>query len=99
MHGTDYRRRDPQRPGSAVLRRARHPPVANVDPSRYELCGTQSHEYELYVAVEDIDHSRTKTNSPQTTDVIDEAFQWFSITLPFLSVLKRRLTWINASIR
>src|SRR5262249_13958117 len=32
-----------------------------------EFCGTQSHEYELYLAVEDIDHSRTKTKSPQTT--------------------------------
>ncbi len=31
-----------------------------------EYCGTQSHEYELYLAVEDIDHSRTKTKSPQT---------------------------------
>jgi len=28
-----------------------------------EFCGTQSHEYELYLAVEDIDHSRTKTKS------------------------------------
>ena len=25
-----------------------------------EFCGSQSHEYELYHAVEDIDHSRTK---------------------------------------
>ena len=39
-----------------------------------EFCGTQSHEYELYLAVEDIDHSRTKTKSPQTTDVIDKRF-------------------------
>jgi len=32
-----------------------------------EFCGTsQAHEYELYLAVEDIDHSRTKTKSPQT---------------------------------
>jgi len=31
-----------------------------------EFCGTQSHEYELYLAIEDIDHSRTKTKSPQT---------------------------------
>jgi hypothetical protein len=30
-----------------------------------EFCGSQSHEYELYLAVEDIDHSRTK-KSPQT---------------------------------
>src|SRR5690348_16244209 len=26
-----------------------------------EFCGSESHEYELYLAVEDIDHSRTKT--------------------------------------
>jgi hypothetical protein len=30
-----------------------------------EFCGRESHEYELYLAVEDIDHSRTKTKSPQ----------------------------------
>jgi hypothetical protein len=32
-----------------------------------EFCGNpERHEYELYLAVEDIDHSRTKTKSPQT---------------------------------
>jgi hypothetical protein len=40
-----------------------------------EYCGNpERHEYELYLAVEDIDHSRTKTKSPQTTDVIDKSF-------------------------
>jgi len=40
-----------------------------------EYCGNpQHHEYELYLAVEDVDHSRTKTKSPQTTDVIDTFF-------------------------
>src|SRR3974377_2318522 len=34
-----------------------------------EFCGTQSHEYELYLAIEDIDHSRTKTKSPQTNGI------------------------------
>ncbi len=35
-----------------------------------EYCGNpEHHEYELYLAVEDIDHSRTKTKSPQTTSV------------------------------
>ena len=38
-----------------------------------EYCGSpQSHEYELYLAVEDIDHSRTKTKSPQTTDEFEQ---------------------------
>jgi hypothetical protein len=40
-----------------------------------EYCGNpERHEYELYLAIEDIDHSRTKTKSPQTTDVIDKSF-------------------------
>ena len=31
-----------------------------------EYCGNpERHAYELYLAVEDIDHSRTKTKSPQ----------------------------------
>jgi transposase InsO family protein len=36
-----------------------------------EFCGTQSHEYELYFAVEDIDHSRTKSKSPQTNGICE----------------------------
>jgi hypothetical protein len=36
-----------------------------------EFCGGQSHEYELYLAVEDIDHSRTKTKSPQTNGICE----------------------------
>ena len=34
-----------------------------------EYCGNpEHHDYELYLAVEDIDHTRTKTKSPQTTE-------------------------------
>jgi transposase InsO family protein len=37
-----------------------------------EYCGNpQRHEYELYLAVEDIDHSRTKTKSPQTNGICE----------------------------
>jgi hypothetical protein len=36
-----------------------------------EFCGTQSHEYELYLAVEDIDHSRTKTEILQTNGICE----------------------------
>jgi transposase InsO family protein len=33
-----------------------------------EYCGNpEHHEYELYLAVEDVDHTRTKTKNPQTT--------------------------------
>ena len=35
-----------------------------------EYCGNpEHHEYELYLALEDIDHSRTKTKSPQTNGI------------------------------
>jgi hypothetical protein len=30
-----------------------------------EFCGRKSHECELHLAIEDIDHSRAKTKSPQ----------------------------------
>ena len=36
-----------------------------------EYCGGESHEYELYLAVEDIDHTRTKTKSPQTNGICE----------------------------
>jgi integrase-like protein len=37
-----------------------------------EYCGNpQRHEYELYLAVEDIDHSRTKAKSPQTNGICE----------------------------
>src|SRR5580704_5589760 len=37
-----------------------------------EFCGNpEHHPYELYLAVEDIDHSRTKTKSPQTNGIVE----------------------------
>ncbi len=37
-----------------------------------EYCGTHDrHEYELYLAVEDIDHTRTKARSPQTNGICE----------------------------
>ena len=37
-----------------------------------EYCGTHDrHEYELYLAVEDIDHTRTKAKSPQTNGIVE----------------------------
>jgi transposase InsO family protein len=37
-----------------------------------EYCGTHDrHEYELYLAVENIDHTRTKTRSPQTNGIVE----------------------------
>ncbi len=37
-----------------------------------EYCGSpEHHEYELYLAIEDVDHSRTKTKSPQTNGIVE----------------------------
>jgi len=36
-----------------------------------EFCGTDAHEYELYLAVENIDHTRTKAKSPQTNGICE----------------------------
>ena len=36
-----------------------------------EYCGTDGHEYELYLAVEDIDHTRTKAKTPQTNGICE----------------------------
>lgn len=37
-----------------------------------EYCGVADrHPYELYLAVEDIDHTRTKTRSPQTNGIVE----------------------------
>jgi transposase InsO family protein len=37
-----------------------------------EFCGRpERHEYELYLAVENVDHSRTKTKNPQTNGIVE----------------------------
>ena len=37
-----------------------------------EYCGNpERHEYELYLAVEDVDHSRTKARNPQTNGIVE----------------------------
>jgi transposase InsO family protein len=36
-----------------------------------EFCGRESREYELYLAVEDIDHTRTTAKSPQTNGICE----------------------------
>jgi transposase InsO family protein len=38
-----------------------------------EYCGNlEHHEYELFLALEDIDHSRTKAKSPQTNGICEQ---------------------------
>ena len=36
-----------------------------------EFCGTENHPYELYLALNDIEHRRTKVKSPKTNGFIE----------------------------
>jgi hypothetical protein len=48
-----------------------------------EYCGAHDrHEYELYLAVEDIDHTRTRTKSPQTTDEFEQPLSAIRANFP-----------------
>jgi len=48
-------------------------PLARVPTDRgAKYCGNpQHHEYELYLAVDNIDHTRTKARSPQTNGIVE----------------------------
>ena len=56
-----------------------------------EYCGNpQTHDYELYLAVEDIDHTRTKTRSPQTNGIC-ERFNKTILTEFYQVALRKKL--------
>jgi transposase InsO family protein len=56
-----------------------------------EYCGNpQSHAYELYLAVENIDHTRTKARSPQTNDIC-ERFHKTMLTEFYQVALRKKL--------
>jgi transposase InsO family protein len=54
-----------------------------------EYCGSrESHEYQLYLAVEDIDHTRTRAKSPQTNGICERFHR--TIQEEFYSVAFRK---------
>jgi transposase InsO family protein len=56
-----------------------------------EYCGSpQGHEYELYLAVENIDHTRTKARSPQTNGIC-ERFHKTLLTEFYQVALRKKL--------
>jgi transposase InsO family protein len=56
-----------------------------------EYCGNpRSHEYELYLAVENIDHTRTKARSPQTNGIC-ERFHKTMLTEFYQVALRKKL--------
>jgi transposase InsO family protein len=68
----DHGARSPQRPRDPLLRQPRVKLLRMLTDRGSEYCGNpEPHEYELYLAIEDIDHSRTKTKSPQTNGICE----------------------------
>src|SRR5580698_8827134 len=64
-----------------------------------EYCGNPGHhEYELYLALEDVDHSRTKTKSPQTNGIVSGSTRRGS-TSSTASPFARKSTARSASCR
>ena len=58
--------------GSFRSSTARRSSCCGANDRGSEYCGNpERHEYELYLAIEDIDHSRTKTKSPQTNGICE----------------------------
>jgi len=54
-----------------------------------EYCGApERHEYELYLAVENIDHTRTKVKSPQTNGIVERSHK--TVLKEFYRVAFRR---------
>lgn len=58
-----------------------------------EYCGNrESHEYQLYLAVENIDHSRTKTKSPQTNGICERFHRTLQEEFYSVAFRKKRYT-------
>lgn len=59
-----------------------------------EYCGAREHhEYELYLAIEDIDHSRTKAKHPQTNGICERFHQ--TIQNEFYAIAFRKKVFNN----
>jgi transposase InsO family protein len=55
-----------------------------------EFCGTERHPYELYLALNDIEHRKTKVGSPRTNGFV-ERFNGTVLEEFFRPTLRRRL--------
>ena len=66
------RQRPNRAPGNGLLQVMGPTQGLTTRSAGSEYCGNpERHEYELCLAVEDIDHSRTKTKSPQTNGICE----------------------------
>lgn len=58
-----------------------------------EYCGRPNHDYELYLSVEDIEHTRTRAQSPQTNGICERFHQ--TIQNEFYCVAFRKKVYNN----
>src|SRR5688500_2345512 len=69
---TGHRGRPAERSRAAVFEQHEIPLKRVLTDRGTEYCGqADRHPYELYLALEDIDHSRTKAKSPQTNGICE----------------------------
>src|SRR4051794_37254814 len=62
-----------------------------------EYCGSpERHEYELYLAIEDIDHTRTKTKSPQTNGICERFHRTVLDEFYRVAFRKKIRSYVNA---
>src|ERR671916_42575 len=57
-----------------------------------EYCGNpEHHEYELYLAVEDVDHSQTKAKNPQTNGIVE---RFHNVTVcEAIAIVDKAIAW------
>lgn len=61
---------------------------------RTEYCGKREHhEYQLYLTIEDIDHTKTKVRSPQTNDICERLHK--TMLNEFYNVAYRKKVYYN----
>jgi hypothetical protein len=62
-----------------------------------EYCGVREHhEYQLYLAIEDIDHSKTKARSPQTMGFVSVFIKPFRMSFTQLLLERKYIAhWKN----
>lgn len=62
----------------------------------FDKLETLKHEYQLYLAVEDIDHSKTKARSPQTNGIYERFHKTMKHEFYDITFRRFALLWQNA---
>ncbi|KTC68216.1 transposase (ISSod13) [Legionella birminghamensis] len=72
-----------------------------------EYCGkVEQHDYQLYLAINNIDHTKTKVQSPQTNDIcerfnktiLQEFFKSLSVRNSTIILMNCKKIWMDGSI-